>query len=618
MRKHLRLICVLIGLMVLPYSSWTQSKTNNFTNFESVYKETFDLIFSDTQKAKYKLDSLEQSIGTHWPDTLRAKVYKTKGIYYNVTAQHDSALIYINKALKLLPNKRAALYNNILTDLAMVHKYKRDYKSALSVLDQIQDNLSTGNNFLLMARTKGQKASIYGRLQNFTLAIKYQLECLQDLKKANSKEIPIAIETFGLGVLQLKMDNHKEARSLFDSCLPVIKKNNILSIYNKGLINLAYAEISLQNYARADSLITLTEEINVNKNNPEVLSALNGAKASLFENTQQYDKALILYKELFDKAKETNNIYIYNIAKSYIGVLQKTNNTKAIKKTLLELEEFLEEQGNTDYGIMDELNYYQIALTHLNPERDALFKPYQDKVLNLQDSLLALNKFTLQKQIEAENDRALQKAQKELLSSKVKEQRNKLVLITVSALVLLSIMLIVIKFLQTRRRLKETELVAIESENKLLLKDIEKKEEIAELKKQELEEQKAEVIALTVERAKYVDKFTTLIEEFDTETQKAIKEKFQSITKEDNYWNLLKEKFLRLNPNFTSKIREHIPNASSSIIDFCLLLKINISNKEIADLLNISYQSVLTKKSRLKKQLNLKDDDDINQFLENI
>lgn len=615
MGKNLRLAYILIGIMVIPFTVWTQSTTNTFANFESIYQETFDLIFSDAQKARHKLDSLEQSISTHWPDTLRAKVYKTKGIYFNTIGQPDSALIYLNKALKILPNKKDALYINTLTDLATVYKYKKDYKKALPVLDQILDN---NNNLLLQARVKGQKASIYGRLQNFSLAIKYQLECLEDLKKANAKEIPVAIETFGLAVLHQKMDNHKEAKALFETCLPIIQKNNILSIYNKGIINLSYTEIALQNYTKADSLITLTEESNVNKNNPEVLSALNGAKAALFEETRQYDKALGIYRDLFEKAKETNNIYILNIVKSYIGVLQETNNTKAIKKTLLEVEDFLKKQNNTYYGIMDELKYYQYAITHLNPKTDVLFKPYQDKLIKLQDSVLALNKFTLQKQIEAENNRALQKAQKELLSAKVKEQRNKLVLISITAMVLLIIMLIIIKFTQTRRRLKETQLIAVESENKLLLKDIEKKEEIAELKKQELKEQTAEVIALTTERARYLDKFTTLIEEFDTETQKAIKEKLQSITKEDNYWNLLKEKFFKLNPNFTSTIREHLPNANSNIIDFCLLLKINISNKEIADLLNISYQSVLTKKSRLKKQLNLKEDDEITKFLENI
>jgi DNA-binding CsgD family transcriptional regulator len=44
-------------------------------------------------------------------------------------------------------------------------------------------------------------------------------------------------------------------------------------------------------------------------------------------------------------------------------------------------------------------------------------------------------------------------------------------------------------------------------------------------------------------------------------------------------------------------------------------LKLNLSNKEISSLLQISYESTLTKKYRIKKKMQIQDDEEFEKLL---
>jgi DNA-binding CsgD family transcriptional regulator len=52
------------------------------------------------------------------------------------------------------------------------------------------------------------------------------------------------------------------------------------------------------------------------------------------------------------------------------------------------------------------------------------------------------------------------------------------------------------------------------------------------------------------------------------------------------------------------------PELTDNDIAFCSLLKLQLTNKEIASLLGISHQSVISKKYRVKKKMQLHDNDE--------
>lgn len=76
-------------------------------------------------------------------------------------------------------------------------------------------------------------------------------------------------------------------------------------------------------------------------------------------------------------------------------------------------------------------------------------------------------------------------------------------------------------------------------------------------------------------------------------------------------------RFQEIYPNFYNKLTSYYPEMTSGQVKFCALLKLNFSTKEIAQFSNISVRSVEMKKSRLRKQLSIPSDIDLNNWMMN-
>ena len=70
-------------------------------------------------------------------------------------------------------------------------------------------------------------------------------------------------------------------------------------------------------------------------------------------------------------------------------------------------------------------------------------------------------------------------------------------------------------------------------------------------------------------------------------------------------WKLFEEAFNNTDKDFIKKLKTNHPNLTSNDLRLCTYLRINLSSKEIAPLLNISLRSVEVKRYRLRKKMNL-------------
>ncbi len=83
----------------------------------------------------------------------------------------------------------------------------------------------------------------------------------------------------------------------------------------------------------------------------------------------------------------------------------------------------------------------------------------------------------------------------------------------------------------------------------------------------------------------------------------------------NNDWTLFKEAFNNADKGFLDKIKKKHPELTPNDLRFCAYLRLNLSSKEIAPLLNISTKSVETKRYRLRKRLNLNHDDGLVDYI---
>jgi DNA-binding CsgD family transcriptional regulator len=74
---------------------------------------------------------------------------------------------------------------------------------------------------------------------------------------------------------------------------------------------------------------------------------------------------------------------------------------------------------------------------------------------------------------------------------------------------------------------------------------------------------------------------------------------------EGETWNLFKEAFENADQDFFKKVKDLHPELSPNDLKLCAYLRLNLSSKEIAPMLNISPRSVEVKRYRLRKKLTL-------------
>ncbi|UOU98621.1 LuxR C-terminal-related transcriptional regulator [Chryseobacterium daecheongense] len=74
-------------------------------------------------------------------------------------------------------------------------------------------------------------------------------------------------------------------------------------------------------------------------------------------------------------------------------------------------------------------------------------------------------------------------------------------------------------------------------------------------------------------------------------------------------------RFNEVYPEFSKRLSLKYPDLTSNDIKFCALLKLNFSNKEIAQYGHLSIRTVESKKYRLRKKLKLTSDVDLNKWM---
>ncbi|MBD2751711.1 hypothetical protein [Spirosoma validum] len=80
-------------------------------------------------------------------------------------------------------------------------------------------------------------------------------------------------------------------------------------------------------------------------------------------------------------------------------------------------------------------------------------------------------------------------------------------------------------------------------------------------------------------------------------------------------WKLFEANFNKVHEQFLKHLIEHYPDLSQGDLKLAAYLRMNLSTKEIAQLLNITHRSVELKRYRLRKKLDLDADTNLSEFM---
>ena len=194
--------------------------------------------------------------------------------------------------------------------------------------------------------------------------------------------------------------------------------------------------------------------------------------------------------------------------------------------------------------------------------------------------------------------------------------------ITIYVLILVLLLAIVHWLNQQHYRKQRAELLK-KKERELEIKGLENQKQLMQFKNQNLQqdiENKNRELGMST--MNLINK-NELLNEIKKELVKAKRiEDLKSVIKLINNnlnttddWKLFEEAFNNADKDFLKKIKSIHPSLTSNDLRLCAYLRLNLSSKEIAPLLNISPKSVEVKRYRLRKKMNLEHDVNLTNYI---
>ncbi|RTY88966.1 helix-turn-helix and ligand-binding sensor domain-containing protein [Flavobacterium sp. RSP15] len=169
--------------------------------------------------------------------------------------------------------------------------------------------------------------------------------------------------------------------------------------------------------------------------------------------------------------------------------------------------------------------------------------------------------------------------------------------------------------LKHQNKILEMELKA---QNKLNIQEYEK--HILEL---ELQTKSSEVAGKSLSIAKQSEMIESIQGILDSESDfNKLKSDIKKVIKinalNKHEWETFETNLNQIHNEFIVKLAKKYPNLTCKDIKLCIYLKMNLSSKEIAPMMNISFRGVELQRYRLRKKLTLTQDENLSKFLLNI
>ena len=161
------------------------------------------------------------------------------------------------------------------------------------------------------------------------------------------------------------------------------------------------------------------------------------------------------------------------------------------------------------------------------------------------------------------------------------------------------------------------------NKRKLEIKEIEKKKNIASLENEKLQldiENKNRELAVStmsmIKKNQFLNKIKNDLKKADSNQliSKVIKTIDKNLNNEDD-WKFFEEAFNNADTEFLKKIKSVHKELTKNDLKLCAYLRLNLSSKDIAPLLNISLRSVEIKRYRLRKKMKLTHNEGLTEYI---
>lgn len=465
------------------------------------------------------------------------------------------AFVFLGQAEQIFKNKNNRLYQiYVLTEQGVYCEMQDDYPKALSFFlkaYKLRELISGTENSI---QERSNIASVYAKMGKLDEALRYGKLSLDAAIKAN-KASQLSVEFIDIGKIY---QMNKE----YDSAI---------YYYNKALLK----SVNIKQAALQSNIFTNIASVY------NELSLISDANTYLLKAKQLANESILLdiYLQLGENYKQQ---LVMDSSMYYLSKCISLSKQRGSKKYFLEA-------AGLKMSYFEQLEYYDSAFYY-----SKLVKQYSDLLYNEKKDKRFNN---LRVQL------GLLEKEKEIEALKLTQYQSKIranTIITVSIIIINSIIIVFIVFkVRQKRKNHRLEIQLEKSKKKLSAQTLSMVH-----RNNAFEEIQLELIDVRLRCNGNADPGLQKIQNV-INLNKSL----------ENDWDNFSNYFTELHINFFEYLEKKNSELSDYELRLCALIKLKLTNKEIATILNIEHKSVKMAKYRLKRKLDLSDQQTLSEFI---
>lgn len=526
-------------------------------------------------------------------------------LYYRFLPNADSARFYFKGSSKKF--RSLDLKNDLwlaLNESATYETLLGEFEYAINLAEEGIELAMELKNGAKLVDNLQRKATIYMDMTNYVSAMEETIKAskvLDTLQPEDKKRKAIVLAD--IGRIDMLRGREKEAIPNLEKSLQIFHEIDDPFWSATIYIELGNCYWYLKEY---DKCIQAYEEslvISKKMNREDFIAANNNNIGATYAEIGQFSKALtyqISAHEITKSSKSQNNLIISHndLARTYIGLKEYS---KALHHTNLAIKiadsinvpELLEDGYLRQADIFEQLGNYKLALEN------------QRKYQITHDSVQSIK-------LEKEIDEIETKYETDKKEQQIAFQEKEITVLEQEAsignlqrlLMGIGLLLSLIGFYAIRQKMKRNKLEKEKVDAELAFKKKELTTHALNLarKNETLENLKSKAEELKIKEQSGTG-YNQLIRSINFDLQ------------DDNNWENFSRYFEEVHKDFNSNVKTKYPQVTSNELRLLALLKMNLSSKEIANILNISAEGIKKARYRLRKKLDLSTEDSLQDLV---
>ncbi|WP_179018486.1 tetratricopeptide repeat protein [Winogradskyella forsetii] len=491
--------------------------------------------------------------------------------------------------------------------LGVYYNMTSQYEESLPVFDKVITSYTELNDMVQVCAALNNKAIALRNLGRFNECLEVHMKSLKLKEDIGDTAESLAASYWNIGNIQGDIGNYDISNNYYKKAKVIYEKLNLIDDISSINMNMAINLKGQKEYELAKAMMLAEVPYYKAQNFNNDLAGAYDNIGWIYAQQDSLELAEDYYKKSLEISEQYGETSLIGLNLRHLGELY--NKRGDYRKALRFMKGALEnaEETGTRKKMIGDLLEMSKAYAGLGRYKKAYeyhtdYHELHDEILG-EENIERMNELEVQYQTEKKENELIIKANEiKLLNERKQKAENEKLFLIISLIG--SIALAIALVYGLRQKMKRNKIEREKLDNDLEFKEKEltthalhlahKNEVLLDLKSQ-LKELKAS----NPNSRSYQKVINTINLDINN----------------DNNWEQFRTYFEDVHKDFNSKVMRNYPEVSNNDLRLMSLLKMNLSSKEIANILNISVEGVKKARYRLRKKLNLTTEDSLQELV---